>query len=131
MTEHNANQGDQETKLSSLPKFPDTRSDLAIGAPVIHPREPWYYIFLERFTPLILWVGIVLCLVSFLGGAFYLIKVLDWNAVLAILLSFVFHGFSCLALVFFAALAFVALDAARNVRVLRQTGPNTPGPKAP
>jgi hypothetical protein len=106
------------------------------------PPEPWYYGFLEKYTLTMMWVGIVLCTLPYVGfliflamglfaataagaaadarkptGALPAAFALDaCSAFFLLLPATLVYGLTVLGIVFGAALILLSVDAARHLR---------------
>ena len=99
-----------------------------------YEAEPWYYRFIERYTILLMWIGIIVCTLPFLAftivclavgaGAMIAPKIGD----LALGGCFLFalwmaaaiaYGLNVLGIVFGSSWLLLAVDAARNLRGIR------------
>jgi hypothetical protein len=111
-----------------------TSSDAVEGVPQV-PQEPWYYRYLQTMTYVFLWVNVSGIALGLLGWIIYVIDLLrgaghtasGWSLRYAATVGLVSLPYLAALVVWLlvalmmAGWSFLALDAARNLRVIRYT----------
>jgi hypothetical protein len=108
-----------ETVRPVIAQVPDEEDGLPVS--YADEPEPWYYRFLEAYAKVVLILGIMLIV---LGALLYVVSVAITRSVVdaapATVLAAIWAVLALIALLLVVAFILLAVDAARNLREMRQ-----------